>query len=135
MVGTTAGQLLRRAQLELGQVHSDGDLAGSFLHAHMAALRAGAAVLALHPGHSTSRSRRRQVRSVWEQLGECGPEWEPWAAYFAQGAAVRAAIETGRPVDLSAHHVEEVVAAATDLVDRVAQVARERQPSAPALAS
>ncbi|WP_159621856.1 SAV_6107 family HEPN domain-containing protein [Ruania rhizosphaerae] len=135
MVGTTAAQLLRRAQHELGQIQSDGDLHTTFLHAHMAALRAGAAVLALHPAGSAPRSRRRQVRSVWEQLGECGPEWMPWAAYFAQGAAVRAAIETGRQVELTRQQADEVVATATDFLARVSEAVRESQPAMPALAS
>ncbi|WP_139177586.1 SAV_6107 family HEPN domain-containing protein [Ruania alba] len=131
---TTAQQQLRRAEIELGQVETHGDPRTAFLHAHMAALRAGAAVLALHPAPLPHR-RRRSVRSVWEQLAECGAQWEPWAAYFAQGAAIRAAIETDRDVDLTPDRVTETVAAATDFVESVTRAVRDSSPMAGALAS
>ncbi|UFU05136.1 SAV_6107 family HEPN domain-containing protein [Ruania halotolerans] len=134
MVGITAAQQLRRAELELGQIEADGDPRETFVHAHMAALRAGAAVLALHPAPLPSR-RRRSVRSVWEQLAECGTQWESWAAYFAQGASIRAAIETDRDVTLTPDRVEEAVAAAADFVAIVTRTAQESLPMTGALAS
>src|SRR5699024_1065714 len=94
-----AALLMTRAERELAQVTSGQEPQESFLHAHMAALRAAAAVLELQvvPG-----GRRRRVRSAWEQLAEAGPQWQEWADYFAQGAPVRAAIESGRTTTLSA---------------------------------
>ncbi|WP_239395952.1 SAV_6107 family HEPN domain-containing protein [Frankia sp. CiP3] len=64
--------------------------------AHMAALRAAAAVLAdraqARPGH-----RGRPV-SVWRLLATVAPELAEWAQFFAAGAARRAAAEAGLPV-------------------------------------
>lgn len=125
----SAARLVRRAEFELGQVTAEQDVTERFLHAHMAALRASGAVLELHLSPRGPRSTRR-VRSAWVQLAEAGPEWEPWATYFAQGAHVRAAIEAGRSVDLAAGEAEELVAAATDfLVEVQAAVATAIQPS------
>jgi len=112
----SAARLMTRAERELAQVTSGQEPQESFLHAHMAALRAAAAVLELQvvPG-----GRRRRVRSAWEQLAEAGPQWQEWADYFAQGAPVRAAIESGRTTTLSAAEADELVAAATDFLDVV----------------
>jgi hypothetical protein len=60
-----------------------------YAHAHLAALRAAAAVLA-------ARSRRStRVRSAWVLLAEVAPELSEWAAFFAAGAGKRAAAEAG----------------------------------------
>lgn len=59
--------------------------------AHLAALRAAAAVLA-------TRARptgRRGPRSAWDLLGQAAPELAEWAAFFAAGAGKRAAAEAG----------------------------------------
>lgn len=112
----SAARLLTRAEQELTQVTSGQDPQQAFLHAHMAALRAAAAVLDLQvvPG-----GRRRRVRSAWEQLAEVGPQWQEWADFFAQGAPVRAAIESGRAANVGAAEAEELVAAATDFLELV----------------
>ncbi len=123
----SAARLMARAEGELAQVTSGQDPQEVFLHAHMAALRAAAALLELQvlPG-----GRRRRVRSAWEQLAEVGPQWQEWADYFAQGAAVRAAIESGRSVRLSAAEADEVLAAATDFLDQVrTMVAASARPA------
>jgi hypothetical protein len=59
--------------------------------AHLAALRAAAAVLA-------TRARptgRRGPRSAWDLLAQAAPELAEWAAFFAAGAGKRAAAEAG----------------------------------------
>ena len=61
--------------------------------AHLAALRAAAAVLAERaqprPGH------RGRPASAWRLLALVAPELEEWAAFFAAGAGKRAAAEAG----------------------------------------
>jgi hypothetical protein len=59
--------------------------------AHLAALRAAAAVLATRakPGG------RRGPRSAWELLAQAAPELSEWATFFAAGAGKRAAAEAG----------------------------------------
>ena len=123
----SAARLITRAEQELAQVTSGQDPQEAFLHAHMAALRAAAAVLELQvvPG-----GRRRRVRSAWEQLAEVGPQWQEWADYFAQGAAVRAAIESGRTAHLSPAEADEVVAAAADFLEQAqAAVSASARPA------
>lgn len=63
--------------------------------AHLSALRAAAAVLALR-GRPQQR-RSRQVQSVWSLLPRVAPELAEWSAFFAAGARKRAAAEVGIP--------------------------------------
>lgn len=63
--------------------------------AHLAALRAAAAVLAARTRPVDTRLRRRRPTSAWVLLTEVAPELGEWAAFFAAGAAKRAAAEAG----------------------------------------
>ena len=64
-----------------------------FAAAHLAALRAGAAVLAARARSEAAgaggsrRARSRGPRSVWAVLAEVAPELAEWAGCFAAGAA------------------------------------------------
>lgn len=60
--------------------------------AHLAALRAAAAVLA---ARARPLGRRGGPRSVWVVLPQVAPELAEWAAFFAAGAGKRAAVEAG----------------------------------------
>jgi hypothetical protein len=62
--------------------------------AHLAALRAAAAVLAARARPAVG-ARRRRSTSVWVLLAQVAPEMGEWAAFFAAGAAKRAAAEAG----------------------------------------
>ncbi|MFC8953330.1 SAV_6107 family HEPN domain-containing protein [Streptomyces sp. NPDC057101] len=62
--------------------------------AHLAALRAAAAVLAARALPETGR-RRQPIRSAWELLAELAPELTEWSALFASGAERRARAEAG----------------------------------------
>ena len=61
--------------------------------AHLAALRAAAAVLAVRA--QPAPGRRSRMTSVWALLTRVAPELEEWAVFFAAGAAKRAAAEAG----------------------------------------
>lgn len=63
--------------------------------AHLAALRGAAAVLAARTRPTDPRLRRRRPTSAWVLLTEVAPELGEWAAFFAAGAAKRAAAEAG----------------------------------------
>jgi len=63
--------------------------------AHLAALRSAAAVLAARTRPVDTRLRRRRPTSAWVLLTEVAPELGEWAAFFAAGAAKRAAAEAG----------------------------------------
>jgi len=64
-----------------------------YAHAHLAALRAAASVLAARAQPRSRRSGR--VRSAWVLLAEVAPELAEWSAFFAAGAGKRAAAEAG----------------------------------------
>jgi|SRR5581483_9455770 hypothetical protein len=83
--------LLRQAEEGLRAAESEGNAASRFAGAHLSALRAGAAVLAVraHP------AGRRSGRSVWQLLVVVAPELAEWAAFFAAHSATRAAAEAG----------------------------------------
>ncbi|MER6095462.1 SAV_6107 family HEPN domain-containing protein [Streptomyces sp. NPDC001728] len=63
--------------------------------AHLAALRAAAAVLAARARPETHPRRRQRIRSAWELLAELAPELTEWSALFAAGAQRRARAEAG----------------------------------------
>lgn len=63
--------------------------------AHLAALRAAAAVLAARGRPEPTPRRRARIRSAWEVLPEIAPELAEWSALFAAGAARRARAEAG----------------------------------------
>lgn len=66
-----------------------------FATAHLAALRAAAAVLAVRGRPETTVRRRQRIRSAWEVLPEVAPELSEWSALFAAGAERRARAEAG----------------------------------------
>jgi hypothetical protein len=71
--------------------------ADRYAQAHLAALRAAAAVLATR-AQPTRRARQRGPRSAWVLLAEVSPELGEWAGFFAAGAGKRAAAEAGLDV-------------------------------------
>ena len=83
--------------------------------AHLAALRAGAAVLAARArseANGTGGSRRgrsRGPRSVWTVLADLAPELSEWAGCFAAGAAKRAAAEAGLPHAVTAREADDLL--------------------------
>jgi hypothetical protein len=84
--------LLRQAEAGLVDAERAADPCHRYVAAHLAALRAGAAVLAVRAQPSR---RGRSGRSVWELLTAVAPELSEWAAFFASGSTTRAAAEAG----------------------------------------
>ena len=77
--------------------------------AHLAALRAAAAVLAARARPLEVRSRSRGPRNAWALLTRVAPELSEWAAFFAAGAAKRAAAEAGLTRSVSAREADDLV--------------------------
>ncbi len=77
--------------------------------AHLAALRAAAAVLAARTGPVDTRLRRRRPTSAWVLLTEVVPELGEWAAFFAAGAAKRAAAEAGVTRAVTAREADDLL--------------------------
>ncbi len=87
-----AVQLLTQAHRALAEAGGSADPRHRYATAHLAALRAAAAVLA---ARTRPESGRRRPRSAWVLLGQVTPELAEWAAFFAAGASKRAAAEAG----------------------------------------
>lgn len=103
-----AQDLLVRAARELRAAEVAGDPADRFLHAHLAALRTAGAVIAVR-GRPTARAR---ARTAWEILSRVAPEYRAWATYFAAGADLRAALESGRRSEVSPGQADHVLSMA-----------------------
>lgn len=99
-VGTTVGavagapagtvlDLLDRSRAGLVQACQSQTAAQRYTEAHLAALRAAAALVAARTV-STGRSR---PRSVWEVLPGVAPELGEWAVFFAASGRRRLALE------------------------------------------
>jgi hypothetical protein len=103
--------LARRGLVEAVQTRPDGL---RYAAAHLAALRAAAAMLAARarpvPG------RRGRLTSVWSLLILVAPEFDEWAAFFAAGASKRAAAEAGIPRVVSAREADDLLRAAASFV-------------------
>lgn len=88
-----------------------------YVAAHLAGLRAGAAVLA---ARSRPSSRRARVQSVWTLLPRVAPELAEWAEFFATTARRRAAAESGLTV-IAARDADDLVRDAESFVARVCE--------------
>ncbi|GAA3426516.1 SAV_6107 family HEPN domain-containing protein [Streptosporangium sandarakinum] len=88
-----------------------------YVAAHLAALRAAAAVLAARP--RPMDGRRRRLRSAWELLPEAEPRLADWAPYFEMSATKRASAEAGMTRVVSARDAEELISEAERFVTTV----------------
>ena len=100
--------LLHSARHGLAEAAGEPAPAARYVSAHLAALRAAAAVVSARaePGRAP---RRRGPHSVWELLPRVAPALAEWAAYFAVGAAKRAAAEAGLPRAVSAREADDLL--------------------------
>ena len=111
-----ARDLLADASRGLGRAIRADEAADRYAAAHLAALRAAAAVLA-----AKARPVRGRRGSVWELISRVAPEFSEWAAFFAAGSAKRQAAEAGLHRLVTAREADDMVrqvAAFLDLVER-----------------
>lgn len=108
-------EMLRRADAELLAAQFSGEAWEMFSHAHLAALRAGAALVAAR-GRPTGRGA---PRTVWGMLDVVAPELHVHAAFFAHAATLRAAVDAGRFELVAPARAERALCAAEDMVDAV----------------
>lgn len=89
-----ARELLGSAARGLVEAYTTPEPTRRYAAAHLAALRAAAAVLAAraHP------VRQGRIRSVWVLLPTVAPALQEWAVFFAANATKRAAADAGLPV-------------------------------------
>lgn len=98
---------LARAAESLSEAMAATEVPTRYACAHVAALRAAAALLAAraHP----EPARRRPQRNAWVLLAEVAPELAEWARFFAAGAAKRAAAEAGSTRAVSEREADDLV--------------------------
>lgn len=124
-VPQAALELVGRACTGLVEASAASDPAERFVLAHLAALRAGAAVVATR---EVPRARRRGPTSVWDALLALAPELEGWARVFASAAERRAAVEVGRGAPMGAREADEHVDRAEVFASVVADLLGARPP-------
>ena len=105
-VGPAARELLATSRRGLRDAAHADRPADRFAGAHLAALRAAAAVLAARARPSGSR---RRPSSVWSLLPAVAPELAEWSAFFAAGAAKRAAAEAGLEHVVSSREADDLL--------------------------
>jgi hypothetical protein len=86
-------ELITLARRGIAEARATTAYGQRYATAHLAALRAAAAVLAARA--RPAPVRRRRVTSVWVLLAMVAPELDEWSAFFAAGAAKRSAAEAG----------------------------------------
>lgn len=108
----TVLNLLETARRGLAEAAAETDAGTRYICAHLAALRAAAAIVAAR-GEPGTGGRRRRPRSVWELLPQVEPTLGEWAAFFAASASKRAAAEAGLLRAASACEADELLRDAT----------------------
>ncbi len=103
----TTHSYLARAAESLSEAIAATDVPTRYAFAHVAALRAAAALLAARA--MPAPSRRRTQKNAWVLLVEVAPELEEWARFFAAGASKRAAAEAGSTRAVTEREADDLV--------------------------
>lgn len=90
----TAHSYLERSAGSLRTAITSASVPERYACAHVSALQATAALLAVR-AHPSDHSRGRRQKNAWVLLAQVAPEFGEWAQFFAAGAAKRAAAEAG----------------------------------------
>ena len=103
----TTHSYLERAAESLSEAIGAAEVPTRYACAHVAALRAAAALLAAraHP----APARRRPQKNAWVLLAEVAPELAEWARFFAAGAGKRAAAEAGSRRAVTEREADDLV--------------------------
>jgi hypothetical protein len=105
----TASTYLERAASSLREAITSTDAGLRYTHAHVAALRATAALLAARATPSPGRRGRPVQRNAWVLLAQVAPEFAEWAAFFSAGAGKRAAAEAGSARAVTEREADDLV--------------------------
>ncbi len=130
-IGATALDLVASARRGLAQAAVSARPVDRYAAAHLAALRAASAVLAVRA--RPAASRRRRPASAWALLSQVAPELAEWSAYFAAGATKRAAAEAGLTRAVGSRDADDLLRAAESFLALVeALLGMVHQPALPA---
>jgi hypothetical protein len=110
----SVGSLLSQAKTTWAAAVMEPRATEKYRSAHVAALRAAAAVLALR-ARPVAASRRRPT-SAWVLLESVAPELTDWAVYFADSAQRRAAIEAGVMTVVSERDADDLLRATGEFI-------------------
>ncbi|WP_134767553.1 SAV_6107 family HEPN domain-containing protein [Nocardioides sp. 1609] len=108
MLPATTHSYLIRAAESLSEAIASTEVPTRYACAHVAALRAAAALLAAR-ARPVAATRRRPQRNAWVLLAEVAPELGEWASFFAAGASKRAAAEAGSTRAVSEREADDLV--------------------------
>ena len=107
MLPATAHSYLERSATSLRDAITARDVPTRYACAHVAALRAAAALLAARA--QPAPARRRPQKNAWVLLTEVAPELAEWARFFAAGAGKRAAAEAGSTRAVTEREADDLV--------------------------
>jgi hypothetical protein len=107
-VAPTALTLIESARRGLADAAGEAEPGARYVAAHLAALRAAAAIVTVKAAAAPA-PRRKAPRSVWELLPRVEPALSEWSAFFAAGAGKRAAAEAGLPRAVSAQEANDLL--------------------------
>ena len=85
-----------------------------YIAAHLAALRAAAALLAAH-----TQPHNRRPTSAWTLVAKVSPDLAEWAGFFAAGASKRAAAQAGVTGIVTDREADDLVREAHQFIDLV----------------
>jgi hypothetical protein len=102
---------LERSATSLREAITSDDVGMRYAHAHVAALRATAALLAARarPAPASARRGRPVQRNAWVLLAQVAPELAEWATFFSAGASKRAAAEAGSRSAVTEREADDLV--------------------------
>lgn len=103
----TTHSYLSRSAASLQEAITAPDAPTRYACAHVAALRAAAALLSARA--RPAPRRRRPQMNAWVLLAEVAPELGEWATFFAAGAAKRAAAEAGSARAVTSREADDLV--------------------------
>jgi hypothetical protein len=123
----TPAELLALARWGLAEAAEQRGDGLRYATAHLAALRAAAAILAARA--RPAPGRRGKLTSVWTLLTLVAPELNEWATFFAVSASKRAAAEAGIPRVVSTREADDLVRAAESFIGVVELALGLAQPA------
>ncbi|WP_370038480.1 SAV_6107 family HEPN domain-containing protein [Nocardioides sp.] len=107
LLPATTHSYLARAAESLAEATASRDVPTRYACAHVAALRAAAALLAARARPQPTRGRRQ--KNAWVLLTEVAPELAEWATFFSAGASKRAAAEAGSRRAVTEREADDLV--------------------------
>ncbi len=114
LLPSSVESLLSQAKITWAEAVLEPRAPEKYRSAHLAALRAAAALLALR-ARPVAASRRRPT-SAWVLLEGVAPELVEWTVYFADSAQRRAAIEAGATSVVSERDADDLLRAAGEFI-------------------